>query len=153
MNDLVLQPEHDQAIRSHGERAFPHECCGFLLGKVQAGRFIVRHVLPATNAKGQEEAHNRFYISPEASFRAEKAARLQQLDIIGHYHSHPNSAARPSSGFADSDLDNATWPGSAFAIVSVRDGKAAELTSWLLADDRSRFIEQPVTLSTTQESA
>jgi proteasome lid subunit RPN8/RPN11 len=153
MNDLVLKPEHEQAIREHGQRAYPRECCGFLLGRVEAGRFVVRQVLPATNAKGEEEQHNRFVISPVASLRAEKAARLEKLDIIGHYHSHPDAPARPSSGFADSDLDNATWPGSAFTIVSVRNAQAAELTSWLLADDRTKFNQQPVIIETTQETA
>lgn len=152
MNDLVLTSEQEQQIREHGERGYPHEVCGFLLGHLEDGRFIVKKVVPAANSKGEEEQHNRFVITPEASLRAEKAARLERLDIIGHYHSHPNAPARPSSGFPESDLESATWPGSAFAIISVRDGVAAELTSWLLADDRSRFHQQPITLAQTQES-
>ncbi len=147
MLTLHLQPEHDRAMREHGERAFPDECCGFLLGRVEGDRQIVEQVMAATNEHGQEERYHRFTITPLASYKAEKAARAEGLSVVGHYHSHPNSPARPSSGFADSDLDNATWPGYAFAIVSVMEGKAADLTSWLLAEDRSKFEPQAIKIA------
>jgi proteasome lid subunit RPN8/RPN11 len=147
--NLTITPEHDDAIRRHGERIFPHECCGFLLGK---SLWEVEAVVPATNAKGEEEAHNRFVITEVASLRAEKEARSRGLSVIGHYHSHPNSPARPSQGFSDSDLSNATWPGYAFVIVSVMEGKAEELTCWNLADDRSAFEPVPVTIAQNQEN-
>src|SRR5688572_3196917 len=118
---MLLLSTHDQSlIRSHGERAYPHECCGFLLGREL---WKVEAVLPATNAKGEEERHNRFVITAEAAMIAEREARKRGLSVIGHYHSHPDCPARPSSGFADSDLSNATWPGYAFVIVSVVKGK------------------------------
>ncbi len=141
---LELNAKHDAAIRAHGQRAYPYECCGFLLGREL---WKVETVLPATNSKGQEEQHNRFVITPEASMRAEKEARRLGLSVIGHYHSHPDHPARPSQGFADSDLENATWPGFAFVIVSVMKGRAGELTCWNLAEDRSKF--EPVNVRIT----
>ena len=144
MHTLELKAEHDRAIRLHGERAYPNECCGFLLGKQADGVQRVEKVMPAVNEHGEEEQYHRFTITPYASFRAEKAARAAGLDILGHYHSHPNAEARPSSGFDDSDLSNATWPGYAFAIVSVKAGRAEDLTSWQLAEDRSKFDSQPI---------
>ena len=131
-------------MAAHAERVYPHECCGFLLGREL---WRVEAVLPATNAKGEEERHNRFVISPEASMRAEKEARRLGLSVIGHYHSHPDHPAMPSSGFAESDLSNATWPGFAFVIVSVMKGRAGEVTCWNLAEDRSKF--EPVPLRIT----
>ena len=137
---LIIYAQHDLEIREHGARAFPHECCGFLLGRLDGDTRRVMRVLPATNDRGEEERHNRFTITPEASFNAEKVARAEELDIVGHYHSHPNAPAKPSAY----DLDHATWPGSSFAIVSVRDGEPENLTSWLLADDRSEFHEETI---------
>jgi proteasome lid subunit RPN8/RPN11 len=141
---LHLQPEHDRAIREHGQRAYPNECCGFLLGRLKGDVQEVVQVMPARNEHGEEEQFHRFTITPAASYRAEKAARAEGLDVLGHYHSHPDAQARPSSGFPDGDLENATWPGYAFAIVSVGDGKAQDLTSWLLAEDRSKFDSQVI---------
>ncbi len=148
MLNLVLQTQHDQAIREHGERAYPNECCGFLLGRIKDEQFQVVRVLPATNMRGEEEQHNRFIITPEASFIAEKEARREGLDIIGHYHSHPDHPSRPSQY----DLDHATWPRSAFAIISVHHGAAKELTSWLLQDDRAKFKPQTIEIEQTQET-
>lgn len=143
---LELHPSHETAIRDHGQRAFPHECCGFLLGTADGDIRRVVKVVPATNSRGEEERHNRFTITPEASFRAEKAARTEKLDIIGHYHSHPDAPARPSAY----DLDHATWPRSSFVIVSVRGGEPKDMTSWVLEDDRSKFTEEPI--QTVQET-
>lgn len=156
---LTLTAEHDQLIRQHGERVYPHECCGFLLGNKL---WEVQAVFPAVNDKGEEERHNRFVITAEASRNAEKHAKELGLEVIGHYHSHPDSAAIPStpqtvSANADgstggSDLDDATWPGYAFAILSVMNAKAAELTCWNLAEDRSKFNPIEITIKQNLET-
>ena len=146
---IEINEEHLLSIRSHGERIYPHECCGFLLGREL---WRVEAVVPAANAKGEEERHNRFIITPEASMRAEKEARRLGLSVIGHYHSHPDHPARPSSGFPESDLANATWPGFAFVIVSVLQGKAGEVTCWNLSEDRSKFEPVQIRMSDSKEN-
>ncbi|QNN24394.1 M67 family metallopeptidase [Planctomycetales bacterium ZRK34] len=156
---LELTAEHDRAMREHAERIYPHECCGFLLGDEL---WRVGAVVPAVNSKGEEERHNRFHITPEASMRAEKEARARGLGVIGHYHSHPDAPAIPSTpktvsesnhGIAGgSDLENATWPGYAFVIVSVKQGASDELTCWNLSDDRSEFHPIPTRIVQTQET-
>lgn len=140
---LKLSEEHLNAIKSHGERIYPHECCGFLLGRADGEVREVVEVLPATNTRGEEEKHNRFTITPEASMKAEKAARNQQLDIIGHYHSHPDHPAEPSAY----DLEHATWPGYSFAIVSIEEGQAKVVNSFELAHDRSKFNPEAIDIA------
>ena len=83
--------------------------------------------------------HNRFSISPEAYMQSEKEARRCEMDIIGFYHSHPNAPARPSQY----DLDHA-WPWYSYVIVSVMDGVAVDMTSWILEEDRSAFAGEDV---------
>jgi proteasome lid subunit RPN8/RPN11 len=87
---------------------------------------------------------DRFYLDPRDYLRADREARAQGLDIIGCYHSHPDWPAEPS----ERDRVGAQGVGSglqfAFAIQSVRDGKAAELRSWLLVDEGVRFIEESI---------
>jgi len=156
---LLLAHDHDKAMREHAERIYPHECCGFLLGP---DAWHVEAVVPATNSKGEEEAHNRFEITPIASLRAEKEARTRGLSVIGHYHSHPDSRAVPSTPdtvsasatgeTGGSDLEHATWPNSAFVIVSVMNGKAAEVTCWNLKEDRSAFDAVTIEIEQRQES-
>lgn len=131
---VKLTAGHLSAIRSHGESAYPYECCGLLLGRLVNGEKVVGETYAAENAKEEGTQHNRFLIPPAAVREAEKYARSQRLEILGFYHSHPNAPARPSQF----DLDHA-WPFYSYIIVSVREGKAEELTCWKMLDDRSRF--------------
>jgi len=126
-------------IRAEGERTFPHECCGFLLGHEIAGARQVEEIVPVDNARDAGERHHRYTIAPDDFMRADRDARARGLDIVGFFHSHPNVAARPS----DYDRENA-WPWYAYLIVSVRDGTAEETTGWVLRDDRSGFDEYQV---------
>ena len=139
MRSIHLQPDHDEFIREQGAQAFPHECCGFMLGHDIDDIRQIEKVIPATNIRGSEELHNRFTISPEAFMKADKAARAKNLDILGFYHSHPDAPAKPSQY----DLDHA-WPVYSYVIVSIQDGKPAQMTSWLLENDRSRFNPQEI---------
>ena len=131
---VKLKPEHCTAIRAHGETAYPNECCGLMLGQLVQGDKRILELLPAENAREESEQRNRFLISPQTMFRAEKAARAKGMDVLGFYHSHPNAEARPSQF----DLDHA-WPFYSYVIVSVTRGKAGAMTCWKLAEDRSCF--------------
>lgn len=146
MRRLEMQEDHDRAIRDHAMRTFPHECCGFLLGKDEAEVRRISSVVMATNIRDDSERHHRFTITPESFMAADRAARQRKLNMLGFYHSHPNAPARPSQY----DLDHA-WPIYSYVIVSVRDNRTREMTSWVLRDDRTRFDEQVVTIVSTEE--
>lgn len=136
---IALDNELDAAIRAHGEETFPNECCGFMLGTVEGDAKHVAELLRADNDREDEEQYHRFLITPEAYMKAEKAARAKSLDIIGFYHSHPNAPARPSQY----DLEHA-WPWYSYIIVSIQDKKSEDMTSWVLAEDRSEFSEENI---------
>ncbi|HXE75890.1 MAG TPA: M67 family metallopeptidase [Candidatus Xenobia bacterium] len=130
INDTLLEE-----IRRHGARAYPNECCGALLGVLaDNGDKQVRALLPLDNRRQGEAARTRFLITAEDMLQAMKQARAQGLDILGFYHSHPDHPARPS----DYDREHA-WPAYSYIIVGVAGGEPQEATSWVLADDRSRF--------------
>ncbi len=138
---MGIELTHDQqkAIRQHGEETFPHECCGFMLGKANGAAKSVGELLRADNDREDGARHNRFLITPDAYMRGEKAARAKGLDIIGFYHSHPNAPARPSQY----DLDHA-WPFYSYVIVSILDKKSDAMTSWVMKEDRSAFDEEAI---------
>ena len=146
MNPIRLHPDHETAIREHGQRAYPHECCGFMLGRDENGQRHIAKVVPAMNDRGEEELHNRFTITPEAFMAADKTARAENLDVLGFYHSHPDAPARPSQY----DLDHA-WPIYSYVIVAIEEGNAANMTSWVLRDDRSQFDEQVIEVGASRD--
>ena len=138
MDRVAIIPGDMEAIRRHGEAAYPEECCGFLLGRTGGASTAVERVVPVDNER-QDSRHNRFLIHPETVLAAHKEARALGLDVVGYYHSHPDHPAQPS----EFDREHA-WPGLSYVIVAVRSGKAEEARSWRLSDDRERFEEEEI---------
>ena len=135
---LVLTEELANRIRTYGVERYPHECCGAILGKDhEKGREAV-DLLPLVNRR-EDSPRNRFSLTPEDFRAAEKAARERGLELVGWYHSHPDHPARPS----DYDREHA-WPWYSYVIVSVEDRKPTQMTSWRLADDRTRFDPEEI---------
>jgi proteasome lid subunit RPN8/RPN11 len=134
---LRLTDGVELAIREHGREAYPHECCGALIGRDD----IVTSTAPLANVT-DEGPRRRFRVSDRDYLAVQRAADAAGDELIGFYHSHPDHPAVPSQY----DLDHA-FPSFAYVIVSVRDGEAGELRSWTLKDDRSAFDEQGVEVS------
>jgi proteasome lid subunit RPN8/RPN11 len=134
---ISLQEIHLDEIRQHGERDYPFECCGLMLGRFAEGRKVVVETYPISNAREEEAKRNRFLIRPEELMRGEKFAREKGLDVVGFYHSHPDDRAVPSQY----DLEHA-WPTYSYIVVSVEQERAVDLRSWEMENDRSRFNEE-----------
>ncbi len=130
---VVVPGEILERMRRHGEETYPHECCGFMLGSAEDGLQRITEIRSQPNER-TDSRENRFVISPEQFKAAETYARKTGLQLVGIYHSHPDSPARPS----EYDRDHA-WPWFSYIIVSVKAGKAAEAKAWQLRDDRSGF--------------
>jgi len=151
---LVIGNAHEREIREHGARAYPNECCGAILGVVsESDEKIVRALLPLSNRREGEAARTRFLVTAEDYRWAEQQARAQGLEILGFYHSHPDHPARPS----EFDLEHAL-PWYSYIVVRVArsesgatpqragqaGGKPQEVTSWVLAEDRSQFLPEEI---------
>ena len=134
---LLLDPLSVEDIRCHGREAYPHECCGALLGHGE----LVTKVLALRNTT-DEGPRRRFLISPADYQAAEAQASSRGEQLVGFYHSHPDHPAKPSQY----DLDHA-WPVLSYVIVAVQQGNSTDLTSWILNADRSEFNAE--TLETT----
>lgn len=139
---LTLAAAVAQAVRRHGEEAYPHECCGALVGRDGVASAVV--ALP--NAT-EEEPERRFLVQAADYQAAERRATELGGGLLGFYHSHPDHPARPS----EFDLEHA-WPTFAYVIVAVsgdqglprrsaEGAKAGDMTVWYLKDDRSSFDE------------
>ena len=138
---IVIGAERLDEIRRHGERDYPYECCGLLIGRVEGGGRgkVVSETYPISNAREEEAKRRRFLIRPEELLAGERHARARGLDVVGFYHSHPGHPAVPSQY----DLEHA-WPTYSYVIVSVRAARAGDLFSWELEADRSRFNPEEI---------
>jgi proteasome lid subunit RPN8/RPN11 len=141
--DLIqLAIEQCNAIATHSERDYPHECCGLLLGNFAGGGIkAITEIYPISNAREEAAKRNRFLIRPEELLRGETYAKKSKLDVVGFYHSHPDHPAVPS-GY---DLEHA-WPLYSYIVVAVSAGMAGDLRSWEMEPDRSKFTEEEISV-------
>ncbi len=122
------------------ENGYPDEVCGLLIGVIQGGEKVVRETVPVENAWEQvDERRQRFQIGPEVIAREERRAREAGMELLGFYHSHPDSEPRPS----ETDRDFA-WPTYSYIIQGVYKGIALDLKSWVLKADRSGYNEEQI---------
>ena len=131
-------------IRRHAEAEYPRECCGLLVGRIEDDgrtRVVVETVEVSNAWEAEGELGHRMLITPQDYMRAERRFSKDGLGVIGNYHSHPDDRAVPSQF----DLEHlAPWPTMSYIVVSVKEGRAADLRSWELVSDRSRFNEEEI---------
>lgn len=125
-------------IHEHGARDYPNECCGALLGRDDSADRTVLGLVPLANQRN-DSPRNRFSITAEDVRLAEKEAAAKGWQLIGWYHSHPDSPARPS----DFDREHA-WPWYSYIIFQVEKGEPREMRSWRLDDDRAKYQEESI---------
>ncbi len=118
------------------EAGYPLETCGLLIGKQKEGQVQVMRVFAARNVNA-ERAHDRYELAPEDLLAADEAAQAEGLEIVGIWHSHPEHPARPS----ETDRVQA-WQGWSYVILSVYQGRVAELRSWRLMGEA--FAEESI---------
>jgi proteasome lid subunit RPN8/RPN11 len=137
---LVLDPRHVAAIRRHGEADYPAEACGLIAGALEGERKVAVQIVPLVNQR-TDSARNRYLIDPDSFRRAQGKLDRDGLEVIGVYHSHPDHVPEPSAF----DREHA-WPWLSYVIVGVSQGRAGDLKSWVLAEDRGAFNAETITI-------
>jgi proteasome lid subunit RPN8/RPN11 len=83
-------------VAGHGQRAWPLEACGLLIGSHENGVIVVDHAIESANLAG-DQAADRFEVDPALLLRCQREARDRGQAVVGVYHSHPNGQAVPST--------------------------------------------------------
>ncbi|MGB6716453.1 MAG: M67 family metallopeptidase, partial [Candidatus Acidiferrales bacterium] len=125
-------------IHEHGARDYPNECCGALLGHDALAERTVLGLVPLVNQRS-DSPRDRFSITSDDVRLAEKEAAAKGWELIGWYHSHPDSPALPS----EFDREHA-WPWYSYIIFQVEKGEPREMRSWRLDDDRAKYQEESI---------
>ena len=94
MECIVLTQKEKDSLVAHAIEQQPSESCAMLLGKKVDDDWNVKEVFLTQNV---ENSQTNFTISPEELLKGYKIAEKMQLELVGVFHSHPNSAAIPSS--------------------------------------------------------
>jgi proteasome lid subunit RPN8/RPN11 len=100
VNPVQISRGAVEEISAHAREALPSECCGVLIGSGSA-------IVEARRTRNLSESNRtRFEIDPKGHIDARRDARLRGLDVVGFYHSHPQSEPIPSQ----TDLAEASYP-------------------------------------------
>ena len=141
---LSISYANYELLRAHGERTYPHECCGVLLGHAHGANNKVLKIVEAGNTR-TDSAHNRYQIAPAELIRIQREARKDDYDIVGFYHSHPDHPAQ----WSPTDFAEAHWLGSSYVITRVAQGKAEDTNAFHLegtSEENKCFEDEPIEL-------
>ena len=90
MNSIILSKQVKKILAEFSENQKPNESCAILFGKDN-------QVLDLFLTENIEESPVNFTISNNQLIEGYRIAEEKKLEVIGIFHSHPNSDAFPSS--------------------------------------------------------
>lgn len=96
-------------IEKVARKGAPIEQCGLLVGNTSE-----RRIVSQVTMQNIDKSEDHYTMDPAEKIRVAKEMREKELDVVGHWHSHPFSPARPS----DEDIKAATDEGSIYGLAS-----------------------------------
>lgn len=111
---LILSRSQYQMILTQARNGAPKEICGLLAGVESEQLRIIKKIYPLTNV---DDSSEHFAMDPREQFAAVRDLRRNQWILLGNYHSHPASPARPSG----EDIRLAFDPNASYLILSLHD--------------------------------
>lgn len=146
---LQLTQEQFDRIVAQGREGKPLEICGLLAGRKEGEDTLISEI---HIAESDDKSELTYTINARDYMKAERAAREAGVQLVGIYHTHP--ATRPYPSPTDvkqahwGDLDDLTFPGFSYLIVSLRDVENPEprsykIEGWRIPED---IREEPVVI-------
>ncbi len=90
MQEIILSQTDKKILSEYSENQKPNESCAILFGKNN-------QVLDLFLTENIEESSVNFTISNKQLIEGYKIAEEKKMDVIGIFHSHPDSDAYPSN--------------------------------------------------------
>lgn len=129
---LLAAADYDRIV-AHAKEGLPNEACGLIAGTVagegEAAVGTVEHVYLLTNI---DESNEHFSMDPREQLAAVKDARAHSWEMLGNWHSHPESPSRPS----EEDKRLAFDSTAAYLILSLMDPEHLVLNAFHVEHDK-----------------
>lgn len=123
MDALRVRTDCLAEMIKEAKEAAPLEACGILAGRDG----VVTKVYAMKNVDVRPDV--RYFMEPTEQLQTAKEMRSEGLKMLGIYHSHPLSPARPSAV----DVTMAFYPDVAYVIVSLAMGGDAEVRTFRIS--------------------
>ena len=90
---ILISKDHVDILSTHAKNATPNESCAILFGKIENDTIKVKDIFLTRNL---ENSPVSFTISNDDLIKGYQEAEKRELDVVGIFHSHPDSEAYPS---------------------------------------------------------
>tara|TARA_B110000014_G_scaffold220077_1_gene175941 strand:- start:55 stop:447 length:393 start_codon:yes stop_codon:yes gene_type:complete len=90
LQKIILKQSEKKILSQYSENEKPNESCAILFGKNN-------QILDIFLAENIDKSPVNFTISNKQLIEAYKIAEDKKMDVVGIFHSHPNSDAYPSN--------------------------------------------------------
>ncbi len=128
---IRIEKDAWERMVAHARSAYPNECCGAMAGVIDGDEKTVKSAVEMENSFDGAQ-HDRYELKPEDLLQADKEARSRGMDLIGIFHSHPDSDAY----FSETDLKN-SCPWYSFVVLSIKKGDFDHANSFLPNPDQT----------------
>ncbi|MHA6483673.1 M67 family metallopeptidase [Paenibacillus sp. strain BS8-2] len=137
-NQLVITPHTFHTMMTSCRLQLPHEACGLIVRGEHSDSADI--VIPIRNIHPAPQ--HAFAFDPEEWTKAYFSIQKNRQLLVGYYHSHPRSAAAPST------RDHEGWlpqSGLIYCIVSLADTRYPEVMTYTFVQDQ--FVPIPLMLA------
>ena len=125
LRKIILNKDRQDELRKYASSLEPDESCALLFGTYDGEKIMASEVFFTKNAK---RSRVDFAISNEELIRGYRTAEELGLDVVGIFHSHPDSEAVPSS------TDRKFMQANPVAWV-IYSGKTGDLRAYMLESE------------------
>lgn len=134
---IRLKKEDYERIVAYCREGLPNESCGLLGGTRDGDSHFIEKVYFLTNIDASRE---HFSMDPREQLAAVKDMRANGYELLGNFHSHPESPSRPSEEDKRLAYDSTMH----YMILSLMDDANPVLKSFHIADDKEVTAEELV---------
>lgn len=93
MQEIIITESQKKTLSNHADNEKPNESCAILFGMTSGKKNTVKEVFLTKNI---DESPVNFTISNEQLIQAYNMAEEKKMEVVGIFHSHPNSETYPS---------------------------------------------------------
>jgi len=93
LQKIIITESQKKLLFRHVDNEKPNESCAILFGMIDGQKTTVKEIFFTENI---DKSPVNFTISNEQLIKCYKTAEEKKMEVVGIFHSHPNSEAYPS---------------------------------------------------------
>lgn len=133
VDSLIMPREEYERLLACARECLPEEACG-LLGGVEepAGGQAVGRIERVYPLENVDHSNEHFTMEPRDQLGAVKDIRARGWQLLGNWHSHPETPSRPS----EEDKRLAHDPSACYLILSLQDAESPVLNAFHVSREK-----------------